>query len=584
MAHLPGGKGPGGKKSISIAIPLKPREKPIEFPEEEQKKLRNELDVRYLESIGVAPSKANIAVVRKFIPNDKVTYSTAWKSRGWVSDTLFITLQDPSQAAPVVAARRARAAAADIGPIDRLPTALHEREAAANASGDAEEEEDAGKSELQLAAPSGSMAFADGQRQFLYPYRHLSAPPARRARVGVGVPAWRRPKSPLLVDEGAAARSGGAGSSSLGEDAGGDAWSVDDDDPDGDDHEGDGASALAVDVADADPRGPHLPPISPAASPTRRGKFNFTSRDPMKYAPLTEREVLLELAQPLELHTRDILTFQHDFLATFPFDRLRGASGKGSALSSTAEQPDAQTARLARDEIAAPRSARFIGMLALFLYRFHMRERCRQPADDVKLGALLCAVQQYFASLRRRMMTKRKLLLVVLPALLLSVRMSVEALFRHAFKKWWTTIDGRDTLARMDAMVEEMFDPNSYHSHIAPLESSTEAIKITSRSSLGVKPRGDRQSKFLATSTLVSTALPKAPLVKHRRNLAGASYPSINEQLAKLASAPVRQSLLQAARAEGANAESARLVEAMIARPNKMGADGDMSATRRSAP
>ena len=133
----------------------------------------------------------------------------------------------------------------------------------------------------------------------------------------------------------------------------------------------------------------------------------------------------------------------------------------------------------------------------------------------------------------------------------------------------------------MDAMVEEMFDPNQYHSHIAPLESSTDAIKIASRQELGVKPRGDRQSKFLATSTLVSTALPKAPLVKQRRNIAGANYPSINEQLGKLASAPVRQSLLQAARAEAATSEtSGRLVEAMIARPN----NEVMSSMRRSAP
>ena len=135
----------------------------------------------------------------------------------------------------------------------------------------------------------------------------------------------------------------------------------------------------------------------------------------------------------------------------------------------------------------------------------------------------------------------------------------------------WTTIDGRDTLMRMDAMIEEMFDPNSYHSHIAPLESSTEAIKIASRAELGVKLRGDKQAQHLATSTLVSTALPKAPLVKTRRELAGSTYPNIHNQLAQIASVPVRQSLLQAARtrpsAEQSSVEAARLVEGMIARP-----------------
>ena len=128
-----------------------------------------------------------------------------------------------------------------------------------------------------------------------------------------------------------------------------------------------------------------------------------------------------------------------------------------------------------------------------------------------------------------------------------------------------------DTLMRMDAMIEEMFDPNSYHSHIAPLESSTEAIKIASRAELGVKLRGDKQAQHLATSTLVSTALPKAPLVKTRRELAGSTYPNIHNQLAQIASVPVRQSLLQAARtrpsAEQSSVEAARLVEGMIARP-----------------
>lgn len=231
-------------------------------------------------------------------------------------------------------------------------------------------------------------------------------------------------------------------------------------------------------------------------------------------------------------------------------------------------------------------------MLALFLYRFHMRERCRQPPDDAKLGALLCAVQQYFAALRRRMLTRKKLCMLVLPALLLSVRMSIEALFRAAFKKWWTTVDGRETLQRMDFMVEEMFDPNSYHSHIAPLESSTEAIKIASRQELGVRARGDREAKHLATSTLVATALPRAPLVQHRRNLAGATYPSIHAQLAALASGPVRQSLLEAARtrpsAEQSSSDAARLVEGMIARPgsrkNKPPSTGASSGSRRGSP
>ena len=125
---------PRKPKPKSIEIPLRPSEKPVDLPEQYQKMLRNELDARYLESIGAAPSKANIAMVRKHLPADKCKIETAWKSRGWVSDTLFIRIQDPSQAPSLVAARRQRERMADIGAIDRLPSALHASTAAAAAA------------------------------------------------------------------------------------------------------------------------------------------------------------------------------------------------------------------------------------------------------------------------------------------------------------------------------------------------------------------------------------------------------------------------------------------------------------------
>jgi len=60
----------------------------------------------------------------------------------------------------------------------------------------------------------------------------------------------------------------------------------------------------------------------------------------------------------------------------------------------------------------------------------------------------------------------------------------------------------------MDAMIEQLFDPNHYHSHIAPLESSTEAIKIAARQELGVKKAGDREARYFQTSVAVSTTAP----------------------------------------------------------------------------
>ena len=142
--------------SLDANALVRSREKPVGLPEEYQKTLRNELDVRYLESIGAAPTKANLAMVRKNIPPEKCKFTTAWKSRGWVSDTLYISVEDPSQSAPVLATKRAAAKAEDLGTIDRLPAAL--LEGALNSQGETgvEDEDDETTQEVQLSAPSGT--------------------------------------------------------------------------------------------------------------------------------------------------------------------------------------------------------------------------------------------------------------------------------------------------------------------------------------------------------------------------------------------------------------------------------------------
>lgn len=65
-----------------------------------------------------------------------------------------------------------------------------------------------------------------------------------------------------------------------------------------------------------------------------------------------------------------------------------------------------------------------------------------QISDD-QLSALYCTVQEHFTSTRERLKARRATLLFVLPALLLLVRVAVEAVYRHAFPKWWTTVEGQ---------------------------------------------------------------------------------------------------------------------------------------------
>ena len=151
-----------------IEIPLRARDRPVDPPEEFQRNLATELHVRYLASIGAAPTPANLAVVKKHLP--PMTMTTAWKSRGWDADYLYVSIDDPPR-------RKVDAADPTIN-LDRLPAALLE---GGSAGGDGEEDGATAEQEeqLQLTAPSGCMSFSDGQRAFLYPYKLLTDPNAR---------------------------------------------------------------------------------------------------------------------------------------------------------------------------------------------------------------------------------------------------------------------------------------------------------------------------------------------------------------------------------------------------------------------
>ena len=107
----------------------------------------------------------------------------------------------------------------------------------------------------------------------------------------------------------------------------------------------------------------------------------------------------------------------------------------------------------------------------------------------------------------------------------------LQAIFRQAFPKWWTTVDARETLQQMDDTIERIFDPNAYLSHISSLESSTKAIRISARDQLGVKYRS-RRAKYFATSALVSSALPQASLVAQHRHMTGSdTLPAVASKL-----------------------------------------------------
>ena len=77
-----------------ISIPLRSRNKPVNFNSKDYAGLRKEYATRYLDRLGACATPANIAMVEKNIPLEKCSIKAAWKSRGSVSDVLAI---DPFQ-------------------------------------------------------------------------------------------------------------------------------------------------------------------------------------------------------------------------------------------------------------------------------------------------------------------------------------------------------------------------------------------------------------------------------------------------------------------------------------------------------
>lgn len=71
---------------FQISIPLKPCDQPVAFPEGFDKVVHEEYVIRYIEKLGVQPSKESIDLVKSELPLSRVKMTAAWRSRGWKAD------------------------------------------------------------------------------------------------------------------------------------------------------------------------------------------------------------------------------------------------------------------------------------------------------------------------------------------------------------------------------------------------------------------------------------------------------------------------------------------------------------------
>lgn len=75
-----------------FTIPLKPQDKPANFPANFAHAVKEEYAIKYLQKLGAHPTAQNIAMVLENLPLEECHIATAWKSRGSLSDVITIDL------------------------------------------------------------------------------------------------------------------------------------------------------------------------------------------------------------------------------------------------------------------------------------------------------------------------------------------------------------------------------------------------------------------------------------------------------------------------------------------------------------
>lgn len=154
-------------KEFRISIPLQPQDEPQDLPPNIDSSIQEEYAAKYLQRIGADPTPENVRYVLRQKPIQSCSVSAAWRSRGWVTDTIFVAPYAASGGASARAvSRRTEAAGAEAE-----AEAGETEEAGAKGRLDAELEE----GEAERAVPQ---SFEHMRARFVYPFNV----PERRER------------------------------------------------------------------------------------------------------------------------------------------------------------------------------------------------------------------------------------------------------------------------------------------------------------------------------------------------------------------------------------------------------------------
>ncbi|RHY96658.1 hypothetical protein DYB35_005719 [Aphanomyces astaci] len=136
------------------------------------------------------------------------------------------------------------------------------------------------------------------------------------------------------------------------------------------------------------------------------------------------------------------------------------------------------------------------------------------PAD---IEQLLVSTTESFASIKSSLaasipITTTRPTPPLLPLFVLSLRVTIDTIFRTTYPKWMdeNSLRIEPTLLALSHVVDQLLDPHGYYDRIGPLEASADAINFTKTQAFKMQKRGGPRLResFFATSTTMQSIMP----------------------------------------------------------------------------
>eukprot|EP00743_Colponemidia_sp_Colp-15_P003036 GILK01003282.1.p1 GENE.GILK01003282.1~~GILK01003282.1.p1 ORF type:complete len:754 (+),score=98.45 GILK01003282.1:60-2264(+) len=463
--------GPGAT-SFHFVIPLKQQNKPVPLPDNFAHIIGEEYAVRYLESIGVRPTKQSINLVLQKVPLKDCTVSAGWKSRGWLADSLYISPGKAKQSAPSV---DHKALSSILG----------------HPAGERTDKEKEEVKDPVVSIPPPTVQSGGQRSDSVFSARIASVPTSPKVE--------QSHRHSFLIE---------------------------------DTEEADTSSARVFQRRDKKEEFKRIEPTLPMEELKDRYLFPFATQnkhvhpDPTKFGMGQVRRTedtrqdhaastkslhtvedesendleinikdpshLKELKEPIRTTLSEVSAMIDKFTSNFPAQQV------GSRLP-------VEELQFTMNQVKSPNMARLIGLVAHYVYWSLFGHLNDIPLDSSHQQSLFLTIEQLFTDYETETRKRREFALFHMAYSILSMRIIIETIFKNTYPRFFT-IAAEHSLAirKIHDLLSRLFDPNSFFSRFSSLEATMEAIKVSHKS----KKKEKIVSNFYTTSPIVRNLFP----------------------------------------------------------------------------